>query len=151
MSDRTPGNQEIYVGPSYEENSLMRAEALIYTNQTDAGLALVDAVRKYQGAGLLAVSGTGLAQAVAVNEIRRERRVALVFRGISFYDYRRWGIIDDVSKGGGRSGATVLTTSNMLNTNATINYNFLGYWDVPKDETELNPPDAGSAAVVNPN
>lgn len=151
LSDRTPGNQEIYVGPSYEENALIRAEALLYTNQIDAGLSLVDAVRTYQGAGLPAVSGTGLTQAAAVKELRRERRLALVFRGISFYDYRRWGIIDDVSKGGGRSGAVVLTSSNMLNTNATINYNFLGYWDVPQDETELNPPDAGSAPVTNPN
>ncbi|MEO6637992.1 MAG: RagB/SusD family nutrient uptake outer membrane protein [Ginsengibacter sp.] len=151
LSDRTPGNQEIYVGPSYEENALMRAEALIYTNQIDAGLALIDAVRKYQGAGLAAVSGTGLSQAAAIQELRRERRVALVFRGISFYDYRRWGIVDDISKGGGRTGAVVLTSAGVLNTNATINYNFLDYWDVPEDETELNPPDADSAPVKNPN
>lgn len=150
LSSKTPGNQEIYVGPSYEENALMRAEALIYTNQIDQGLALVDAVRKYQGAGLPAVSGTGLTQAQAIVELRRERRVALVFRGVSYYDYRRWGIIYDISKGGGRTGAVVLTTAGVLNTNATINYNFLDYWDVPADETELNPPAAGSAPVINP-
>jgi hypothetical protein len=149
-SDKTPGNQEIFVGPSYEENALMRAEALIYTNQVDAGLALVDAVRNYQGAGLAAVSGTGLTQAQAIVELRRERRVSLVFRGVSYYDYRRWGIIYDISQGGGRTGAVVLTTAGVLNINATINYNFLDYWDVPQDETELSPPDAGSAPVVNP-
>jgi hypothetical protein len=149
-SNKTPGNYELYVGPSYEENALMRAEALIYTNQIDAGLALVDAVRNYQGAGLPAVSGTGLTAVQAKAELRRERRVALVFRGVSYYDYRRWGIIYDVSSGGGRTGAVVLTTSGALNTNATINYNFLDYWDVPADETELNPPDAGSAPTKNP-
>src|SRR6185295_16727900 len=105
------------VGPSYEENALMRAEALIYTNQIDAGLALVDAVRNYQGAGLAAVSGTGLTLAQAKAELVRERRVALVFRGVSYYDYRRWGIIYDISKGGGRTGAVVLTTAGVLNTN----------------------------------
>jgi len=35
--------------------------------------------------------------------------------------------------------------------NATINYNFMDYWDVPADETVKNPPAAGSAAVKNPN
>gem|GEM_PF-2822388 len=34
--------------------------------------------------------------------------------------------------------------------NATINYNFLDYWDVPDDETSLNPPSATSAPVKNP-
>ncbi|HEV8079634.1 MAG TPA: RagB/SusD family nutrient uptake outer membrane protein [Chitinophagaceae bacterium] len=150
-SNSSPGQQEIYVGPTYEENALMRAEALIYTNQINAGLALIDAVRAYQGAGIAAVANTGLTLAQAIVELRRERRVALVFRGVSFYDYRRWGITDDVSKGGGRTGAVVLTTANVLNTNSTINYNFLDYWDVPQDETELNPPSAGSAPVVNPN
>ncbi|MBD0285251.1 MAG: RagB/SusD family nutrient uptake outer membrane protein [Flavisolibacter sp.] len=147
-SDLTAGKQEIYVGPSYEENALMRAEALIYTGKIDEGLALVDAVRNYQGAGLGATPNKDLPR--AIDELRRERRVALVFRGISFYDYRRWGIIDDVSKGGGRKEAVVLTAQNGLNTNATINYNFLDYWDVPADEFELNPPATGSAPVQNP-
>lgn len=150
-SNTSAGQQEIFVGPSYEENALMRAEALIYTSKIQEGLALVDAVRNFQGAGLAKVAGTGLTMAQAVVELRRERRVALAFRGISFYDYRRWGIIDDISKGGGRTGAVVLTSGGVLNRNATINYNFLDYWDVPADETELNPPAAGSAPVINPN
>ena len=150
-SSKTPGNYELYVGPSYEENTLMKAEALIYTNQIDAGLALVDAVRNYQGAGLAPVAGTGLTQAQAIVELRRESRVALIFRGVSYYNYRRWGITYDIAQGGGRYGAVVLTTAGVLNTNATINYNFLDYWDVPQDETVLNVPDAGSAPVVNPN
>ena len=150
ISDRTPGNFELYIGPTYEESDLMRAEAFIYTNQIEAGLKLIDAVRANNGAGLADVAGTSLTQADAIKELRRERRVALLFRGISYYDYRRWGIIYDISKGGGRTGAVVLTSGGQLNTNATINYNFLDYWDVPADETELNPPASGSAPVKNP-
>lgn len=151
LSDRTAGNFELYVAGSYEENALIQAEALIFTGHTDEGLALVDAVRDYQGAGLTPVSGTGLSADSAKEELRRERRVALVFRGTSFYDARRWGITDDVSKGGGRKNAVVLSTAGVLNTHATINYNFLDYWDVPADETELNPPAANSAPTKNPN
>jgi len=151
IADKTPGNQEVYIGPSYEENELMMAEALIYTGQTDQGLALVDAVRNRQGAGLPAVSGTGLTMAQALEEVRRERRIALLFRGTAFYDARRWGVIYDISKGGGRKGCTVVTPDGTLNTNATINYNFLDYWDVPADEFVLNPPAAGSAPIKNPN
>ena len=151
IADKTPGNQEVYIGPSYEENALMMAEALVNTGQIEQGLALVDAVRTHQRAGLSAVSGTGLTAAQALEEVRRERRIALLFRGTAFYDARRWGIIYDISKGGGRKGCVVLTPSGALNTNATINYNFLDYWDVPADEFVLNPPGAGSAPIKNPN
>lgn len=151
LSDKTPGNYELYIGPSYEENELMKAEALINTGNTETGLASVDNVRTYQGAGLAKVAGTGLTLAAAKEELRRERRVALVFRGTAFYDARRWGVIYDISKGGGRTGAVVLSTAGVLNTKATINYNFLDYWDVPADEAQLNVPAAGSAPIVNPN
>ncbi len=157
LSDKTPGNYEVFIGPSYEENELMKAEALINTDQIELGLASVDNVRTYQGAALAKVAGTGLGLAAAKEELRRERRVALVFRGIAFYDARRWGIIYDISKGGGRKGAVVLSNpvagnkNAVVNTNATINYNFLDYWDVPADEAQLNTPAAGSAPIVNPN
>ena len=157
LSDKTPGNYEVFIGPSYEENELMKAEALINTDQVDLGLVSIDNVRAYQGAGLAKVAGTGLSVAAAKEEVHRERRVALVFRGTSFYDARRLGIIYDVAKGGGRKGAVVLSnpiagsTNAVVNTNATINYNFLDYWDVPADEAQLNTPAAGSAPIVNPN
>jgi hypothetical protein len=151
IADKTPGNQEVYIGPSYEENALMLAEALIYTGQINQGLAYVDAVRTYQGAGLAAASGTGLTLAQALEEVRKERRLSLLFRGTAFYDARRWGVIYDITKGGGRSGCVVLTPAGVLNTNATINYDFLDYWDVPADEFVLNPPVAGSAPIKNPN
>ncbi|GAC1309410.1 MAG: hypothetical protein NVSMB24_24800 [Mucilaginibacter sp.] len=151
LSDLTPGNYEVFIGPSYEENELMKAEALINLGQTDQGLASVDVVRAYQGAGIAPVSGTGLTSALAKEELRKERRVALVFRGVAFYDARRWGVIYDISAGGGRTNAVVLSTAGVLSTHATINYNFLDYWDVPADEFVLNPPAAGSTPIQNPN
>ncbi len=148
---KTPGNYQLFIAGSYEENELMKAESAIYTGQTDAGLTSVDNVRKYQGAGLPAVSGTGLTMAQALEELRRERRVALIFRGTAFYDARRWGVIYDITQGGGRTGAVVLSSTGVLSMNATINYNFLDYWDVPADESAINTPGTGSAAIVNPN
>jgi hypothetical protein len=149
--DKTPGNQVVYIAGSYEENELMKAEALINTGKIDLGLASVDNVRNYQGAGLAPVSGTGLSLDAAKEELRRERRVALVFRGTAYYDARRWGVIYDISQGGGRTNAVVLGTDGVLNTKAMINYNFLDYWDVPADEVVLNPPAPGSVPVKNPN
>jgi len=151
LSNSTPGQYELYIGASYEENELMKAEANINLGNIDAGLASVDKVRQYQGAGIANVAGTGLTKAQALEEFRKERRVALIFRGTSFYDARRWGVTDDISKGGGRTGAVVISSTGVVNTNATINYNFLDYWDVPDDEAALNPPSAGSAPVKNPN
>jgi hypothetical protein len=151
LADKTPGNQEVYMAGSYEENELMKAEALINTGQIDAGLISIDNVRAYQGAGLAKVSGTGLNLAQSLEELRKERRLALLFRGTAFYDARRWGVIYDVSKGGGRTNCVVFTSAGVLNTHATINYNFLDYWDVPADEFALNPPGAGSAPIKNPN
>ncbi len=145
-----PGAEETYLASSYEENDLMKAEALINTGSIDAGLALVDAVRNSQGAGLAAVTATGLTLAQAKEELRRERRVALPFIGLSFYDARRYGIINPLSAGGGRTGAVVITGTGAVNTNATIEYNFLDYWDVPDNELVYNQPAAGSAPVKNP-
>ena len=150
-ADNTPGNQEIYIAGSYEENALMLAEAYINTGQVEQGLALVDAVRVYQLAGLAPVAGTGLTTAQALEELRKERRIALLFRGTAFYDARRWGVIYDISKGGGRTGCVVLNPDGVLHQNVTINYNFMDYWDVPADEFVLNPPASGSAPIKNPN
>lgn len=147
------GEYELVIAGSWEENALMLAEANIRLGGTgiDDGLRLVDDVRDYMGAGLAHVSGTGLTQAEAMHELIRERRVSLMFRGISFYDNRRYGWIYDISKGGGSYGNTLVETDLTVNTNVTINYNFMDYWDIPADEAELNPPSEGSAAVLNPN
>jgi len=144
-SNTAAGGYELFMASSYEENQLMKAEALIYTGNTEGGLALIDEVRNAQGAGLAAVTGTGLTTEAAKEELRRERRVALLFRALSFYDARRWGVIEN-----GRKGAVALSRTGTVSTNATINYNYLDYWDVPDNELVYNPPVQGSAAVKNP-
>lgn len=149
-ASRQVGAQEIYIGPTYEENALMLAEAYIQTGQIDNGLAIVDAVRTYEGAGVAATSGTGLTLAQALDVLTKERMAALAYRGLSFYDLRRWGWSYGSSKGGGRWGNTVIY-NNIVYTNAFIDYNYMDYWDVPADETTKNIPSASSAPVTNPN
>jgi len=143
-----PGAVEFYLAGTYEENELMKAEAKIFTGDVDGGLASIDAVRTAQGAGLAATSKTGLTKDQAVELLRRERRIALAFRGIAFYDARRWGVTDKA--GAGRSGCVVIDKAGKLSTNATINYNFLDYWDVPDNELYYNPAGAGSTVTTNP-
>lgn len=145
-SNQSAGLNEINLAATFEENNLMRAEALIQTGQVAAAVPLIDAVRTYQGAGLPALS-TSLSQTDAYEQLRRERRIALAFQGLSFYDARRWGIIEPNT---GRSGCTVVTFAGAVNTNARIIYGYLDYWDVPDNELAYNPPAAGSAATANP-
>ena len=150
-ANSTVGANEITLCGTYEENELMKAEAILNIGSFSAAsitsaMALVDNVRNYQGAGLApTVAATA---ASAREELRRERRIALAFKGLSFYDARRWDIIDPSKS---RTGAVVLAgTAGTLNTNATINYGFLDYWDVPDNELAYNPAAAGSAPVKNP-
>lgn len=150
LSNTDAGQTELYLAATYEENELMKAEAKIYTNDIAGGLAAIDVIRAYQGAGIPAVAGTTTNVTIAKEELRKERRVGLVFRALSFYDARRWGVIDDISKGGGRKNAVVLYPNSVVNTNATINYNYLDYWDVPDTELAYNPPATGSAPTKNP-
>ena len=150
-ANTAPGANEITLCGTYEENELMKAEATMYAASFSpasiiTGMSLIDAVRNYQGAGLpTTIAAT---TAAAKEELRRERRVALAFKGLSFYDARRWDIIDPTKS---RTGCVLLSgTAGTLNTNATINYGFLDYWDVPDNELAYNPPAAGSAPVKNP-
>ena len=85
-----------------------------------------------------------------MQELTMERLASLAFRGLSFYDLRRWGWTYAIANGGGRYGTTLLFKGNVY-TNATINYNFMDYWDVPADETDKNKPSADSAPVKNVN
>ena len=142
---------------SYEENELMKAEALIRTNNIDAGLQFVDAERDFQNAGLAHVAGTGLTQAQAIEELRKERRVGLFLRGTAFYDARRWGVTEPASTGGGRAGAIVMVPGNLLvpaQANPApvpcfMEYRYLDYWDVPQNELDFNTPGPSSAPVKN--
>jgi starch-binding outer membrane protein, SusD/RagB family len=147
LSDRTAGAFELYLAGTWEENELMEAEAKINIGGVgiEEGLAIIDAVRDSQGAGLAVVAGQSLTQAQAKEELRRERRVGLAFRGFSFYDARRWGVLDT-----GRTGCVVLDKAGAVNTNATIQYNFLDYWDVPDNELAYNPASETSAPTMNP-
>ena len=145
-SNNAIGANEITIAGTYEENELMKAEALIMTGQVDAGATAIDAVRTYQGAGLTAL-GAGLTQAAAYEQLRRERRIALAFRGLSFYDARRWDIIAPDKS---RTGAVVVSSTGAVSTNATIVYGFLDYWDVPDNELAYNPAETGSAPTKNP-
>lgn len=145
---REVGEYELFIAGSYEENALMLAEANIRLGSISDGLEYVDAVRTYMGSGVAAVAGTVTTAADAMKELFMERRVALAFRGVSFYDYRRWGITYDITKGGGGYGNTFYLNEKVYN-NVTVNYSFMDYWDVPADEAELNP--TTGAAVVNPN
>ena len=145
-SNSLAGANEITLCGTYEENELMKAEALIQTAQVATGLLSINNVRTYQGAGLSAI-GTGLTQAAAYEELRSERRIALAFKGLSFYDARRWDIIAPDKS---RTGCVVLSATGVVSTNATIKYGYLDYWDVPDNELAYNPALTGSAAVVNP-
>jgi starch-binding outer membrane protein, SusD/RagB family len=148
-ANTTAGVGEISLCGTYEENELMKAEALIKTGgqaNIDQALGLIDAVRNYQGAGLPATA-TGLSAAAAYEELRRERRIGLAFKGLSFYDARRWDIIDPTKS---RTGCVLITPAGVVNTNATIVYGFLDYWDVPDNELAYNPAAAGSAPIKNP-
>jgi hypothetical protein len=150
LGSREPGQLEIYIGPTYEENELMLAEANIRTGNIETGLGYIDEVRNYQHAGVAAVKGTGLTLITALQELTMERLAGLALRGLSFYDSRRWGWTYSIANGGGRYGCTLIYKG-IVYTNATINYNFMDYWDVPADETDKNPPGDGSSVVINPN
>lgn len=145
------GGYETVLGGNYEENELMKAEAKLYTADLVGAATSIDNVRNFQGAGLTALVGGANTLTSLKEELRRERRIALPFRGLSFYDARRTNVILDISKGGGRTGAVVIKLDGTVSTNSIINYNFIDYYDVPDNELAYNPPATGSAPVVNPN
>ena len=149
LGSRAIGGLELYIGPTFEENMLMLAEANIRTGSIAAGVGMIDNVRKYQGAGVAALSTT-LSLTDALKELTSERLAALALRGLSYFDLRRWGWTYSIANGGGRYGSTILFKGAIYN-NATIDYNFMDYWDVPADETVQNPPSADSVPVVNKN
>ena len=140
---------------TYEENALMKAEALIRLGQIDQGLQIVDQVRAFQSSGLAPVASTGLTQAQALEELRRERRVALFMRGVAFYDARRLGITMPAANGGGRANAWVYLPASLIGTATDeirpsfMDYDYMDYWDVPQNELDFNVPAAGAPPVKN--
>jgi len=145
-SNQAAGANEISLAATFEENELMKAEASIMTGKIDDGVKAIDAVRTYQGAGLTALAN-GLSQSDAYEELRSERRIALAFKGLSFYDARRWDVINPAK---GRTNAVVVSFTGAVNTKAKIVYGYLDYWDVPDNELAYNPAAPGSAPTKNP-
>ena len=146
----------VSIAGTWEENSLMIAEGKIRTGtDVEGGLAIVDQIRDAQGAGIAHVAGTGLTQDQAIEELRRERRVALYLRGVAFYDARRWGVTASVANGGGRANANVVVPGSLIgSTKATvlpclIDYNYVDYFDVPQNELDFNSAAVGSAPIKN--
>lgn len=139
IANADPNGTVMYYAGTHEENRLLRAEALVRTGDIEGGLADLDAVRTLQDAGLPATVGTGLTDSEALEEIRKERRLALVLRGVNFYDARRYGV-----SSGTRDGAWVLNEDgSVLYRNSTISYSYLDYWPVPVNETDFNSPGGG--------
>lgn len=142
---------------SYEENELMKAEALIRTSSVEQGLQIIDAIRDYQSAGLAHVAGKGLTAAQAYEELRKERRIALFLWGTAWYDARRWGVNEPAAQGGGRAGAIVVVPGDLLvppqaapaAVPCFIDYSYMDYWDVPQNELDFNAPSGTSARVKN--
>jgi hypothetical protein len=103
LGTRAVGKLELYVGPTYEENQLMLAEAKMRTGDINGGLTLIDNVRDFQGAGVAHIGGSGLTLSQALKELTMERLGALAFRGLSYFDLRRWGWTYAIANGGGRN------------------------------------------------
>lgn len=155
------GAYELVIAGSWEENQLMAAEAELRLGHGADAAARINAVRIAAGAGIDTDTSdgddstipvlTGLeSDEVIMKELSMERRTTLLFRGLSWYDNRRWGWSYDIAKGGGTFGNTIVI-GDEVNVDATINYNFMDYWDVPANESVLNPPSAGSSPIKNPN
>jgi hypothetical protein len=74
---------------------------------------------------------------------------------VAFYDARRWGVTAPAASGGGRANANVLVPGNIIGAaSATIlpcfmDYNYLDYWDIPKNELDFNAALPGSAPIHN--
>lgn len=127
------GSSQLYL-VSAEENLLMAAEAKLALGKAGEAAELVNQVRDMQNAGLPALT----ADDIEFEQIRRERRVALLARGLAYYDARRLRIS---TPDGGREGAWVYRNGyETLDTDASIYYNFRPYWPVPVHETTFNPP-----------
>lgn len=138
----TPGVPQFVV--SAEENKLMLAEAELALGNPVVAAGWIDDVRSMplQGAGLPPLGSATL------EDVRNERKVALLGRALAFYDARRMGEIDARADGGGIEGVWVYhldgSGSLVLDPNANLYFDFLSYYAVPAHETDFNPLDAGS-------
>ena len=143
---------------SWEENALMRAEALLETGNAAAAADLIDEVREAQGATETVVDEGGAVVYDGLDEIDddsaenvalqlfSERRIGLFLRGLAFYDARRYGITTEQP---GRADVTVIENDGTVNNDASIYYNYVSYWPVPDVELTFNP-NTGGGNPQNP-
>lgn len=90
-----PGGQDFIV-LRYADLLLMRAEALIESNQLLAAYPLINQVRARVSMPTVEnAEGQNLTQAALRNIVRHERRVELAFEGLRFFDLLRWGTISE--------------------------------------------------------
>ncbi len=91
----SPGGQDFIV-LRYADILLMRAEALLETNQLAGVYPLINQVRaRVSMPTIESVEGTNLPQANLRTIVRRERRVELAIEGLRFMDLKRWGTMQD--------------------------------------------------------
>lgn len=94
----SPGGQDFYV-IRYADVLLMRAEALLETNQLTEVYSLVNQVRaRVRMPKIEDVEGTNLSQVALRDIVRHERRVELAFEGLRFFDVKRWGEVEAAYK-----------------------------------------------------
>ncbi len=87
----SPGGQDFIV-IRYADVLLMRAEALLETNQLTEVYTLINQVRaRVSMPTVQSVDGASLSQAALRTILRRERRVELAIEGLRFMDLKRWG------------------------------------------------------------
>ncbi len=126
---------------SAEENLLILAEAELELGNPEAAADYIDQVRVMQGAGL-----PPLGEA-SVEDIRRERRIALFMRNTGFYDARRFGeltsCVEDLWV------YQMVDNTPVLDEEATICYGFREYLPLPEHETVFNPLDPGQQPTTN--
>ncbi|MNR23719.1 hypothetical protein D3C85_1407560 [compost metagenome] len=53
-----------------------------------------------------------------------------------------------IKTGVGRTGAVVVGPSGVIDNNATIDYNYLNYWDIPKTELDFNSNSNPTVSVI---
>ncbi len=89
----SPGGQDFIV-IRYADVLLMRAEALLETNQLPEVYTLINQVRaRVSMPTVQSVDGSSLSQAALRTILRRERRVELAVEGLRFMDLKRWGVM----------------------------------------------------------
>jgi len=141
-ASQSPGTPQFVV--SAEENMLMLAEAELALGNPGTAADWVNQERKMP----LQQAGLPDETSVDMTTIRNERKIALFGRALAFYDARRLGEIDSQADGGGVQGAWVYHIDSnqnlVLDSDASLFFDFLSYYDIPAAEQDFNPPVAGT-------